>query len=281
MPHLNPTWQLSLAVALGLLGLTLVLRALRRPRLTAVSGEASAVALLYAAWQLIGTLTHRNVDGATRNALAIWEWQQDLHFPSELALQQAVLPHPWLVQLANGYYVYGHFNPVIALLAWAFLRHRDAYPRVRRLLIWLTATAFVVHFIPVAPPRLVPELGFRDVALEYGQSVYGSFGAGIPGQLLAMPSLHVGWAVLLAYVVITLSTSPWRWLVLEHPVLMSLDVAVTANHWWADGLVSAGLLVGCVYADRWGARGLAALRARRQATPLVVAAPVPAIADLR
>ncbi len=280
MPHLNPTWQLSAASAVALLVLTLVLRALGRTRLTAVVGEATVVAGLYTAWQWIGTITHRNVDGATANALTVWHWEQALHLPSELALQQAMIPHPWLVQVANGYYLYGHFNPVIVLLAWAFLRHRHEYPRVRRLLGLLTAAAFVVHFIPVAPPRLVPQLGFRDVALEYGQSVYGSFGAGIPGQLLAMPSLHVGWAVLVAYVVVTVSTSKWRWLVIAHPVLMSVDVAVTANHWWADGIVCAALLAMCIAGDRLGARAMAAVRARRQPA-LQPLPPVPVLADLR
>jgi hypothetical protein len=31
---------------------------------------------------------------------------------------------------------------------------------------------------------------------------------------------------------------------------MTLDVAATANHWWADGAVSCALLVLCVGAER-------------------------------
>ncbi|MCA1710548.1 MAG: phosphatase PAP2 family protein [Actinobacteria bacterium] len=255
MPHINPTWQLAVATAGVLLLATLLLRWRGWPRTAAAAREITLVSSLYAAWQLIGTLTHRNVDGAVANALTVWHAQQALHLPSELALQQAMIPHPWLVQVANAYYVYGHFNPVIALLGWVWWRHRDAYPRTRLLLCLLTAAAFVVHFIPVAPPRLTPGLGFHDVALEYGQSVYGSFGEGIPGQLLAMPSLHVGWSVLLAYVVVLTARSRWRWLVVAHPVLMTLDVAATANHWWADGFVSCVLLALCVAAER-GVRAL-------------------------
>lgn len=279
MPHLDPTWQLAAATAAVLLALAAGLRLARLVRSAAVAAEATLVAGLYTAWQYIGTVTHRNVAGATDNALAVWRAEQALRLPSELALQQAVTPHPWLVQLANAYYVYGHMNPVVVLLGWAFLRHRHAYPRVRRLLALLTAAGFVVHFVPVAPPRLVPQLGFRDVALEYGQSVYGSFGAGIPGQLLAMPSLHVGWSVLLAYVVVTVSRSRWRWLAVAHPVLMSLVVVVTANHWWADGAVAAVLLALVVAGDRAGCALLAARRRRRVRVPLV--APVPVLADLR
>lgn len=254
MPHLDPTWQLAAATAVSLLLLTALLRRAGWTRSAAATTEATLVAVLYTAWQLIGTATHRNVDGATANALAVVHAEHALHLPSELAVQQVVLPHPDLVQLANGYYIYGHFNPVIALLVWVFVRHRVAYPRVRLLLCLLTASAFVVHFVPVAPPRLLPQLGFQDVALQYGQSVYGSFGAGIPGQLLAMPSLHVGWAVFVAYVVVTTARSRWRWLVLAHPVLMVLTVTVTANHWWADGVVCALLLVLCLVALRVGDR---------------------------
>jgi hypothetical protein len=250
VPHINPTWQLAVATAVLLLLLTLVLRWRGWTRSAVAAREVTVVSALYAAWQLIGTMTHRNVDGAISNALTVWHAEQALHLPSELALQQAMTPHPWLVQAANAYYVYGHFNPVVLLLAWVWWRHRAAYARTRLLLCLLTAAAFVVHFVPVAPPRLTPGVGFRDVALEYGQSVYGSFGAGIPGQLLAMPSLHVGWSVLLAYVVVTTSRSRWRWLVLVHPVAMAVDVAATANHWWADGFVSCVLLVLCVGVER-------------------------------
>jgi hypothetical protein len=250
LPHIDPTWQWAAVTALLLLLVSGGLHLRGRARAGAALREAGLVAGLYTAWAVIGTVTHREVGGAHANALALWHAEQALHLPSELALQQAVTPHPWLVQLFNGYYLYGHFNPVIALLLWVWWRHRASYPRVRLLLCLLTASAFVVHFVPVAPPRLMPELGFHDVALQYGQSVYGSFGEGIPGQLLAMPSLHVGWAILLAYVVVTTSRSRWRWLVVAHPVLMSVDVAVTANHWWADGVACGGLLVLCLAAER-------------------------------
>ena len=242
MPHLNPTWQLALAVAALVLVAALVTRVGGYRRSSAALSEAALVVSLFAAWQLIGAATHREVAGATRNAFRVLHTEQRLHLPSEIALQQAILPHPLLAQLTNGYYLYGHFNPVIALLGWTWWRRRSAYPRVRLQLGLLTALAFIVHAVPVAPPRLVPQLGFQDLALTYGQSVYGSFGAGIPGQLLAMPSLHVGWSVLIAWTVLRLGRSPWKWLVLLHPALMAYVVVVTANHWWLDGIVSIGLL---------------------------------------
>ena len=242
MPHLNPTWQVAVAVAVLFLLTAAATRWRGLAKTSAALTEAALVVCLFAAWQVIGAATHRNVAGATNNALRVHRTEAWLHLPSELTLQQLLLPHSTLSQLANGYYLYGHFNPMIAVLGWTWLRHRQHYPRLRLQLGLLTALAFVVHAIPVAPPRLLPQLGFQDLALTYGQSVYGSFGAGIPGQLLAMPSLHVGWSVLVGWTVVRLGRTRWRWLALLHPVLMAAVVVVTANHWWLDGVVACGLL---------------------------------------
>ncbi len=57
-----------------------------------------------------------------------------------------------------------------------------------------------------------------------------------------MPSLHGGWALLIAVVVLRTATGPIRWVALAHATLTFLVVVVTANHWWVDGLVAAALL---------------------------------------
>jgi hypothetical protein len=62
-----------------------------------------------------------------------------------------------------------------------------------------------------------------------------------------MPSLHVGWAVLIAYIVV--HTGP-RWLrvpAIVHALVTVTVVIVTANHWWLDG-VAAVLLLGLALA---------------------------------
>jgi hypothetical protein len=104
--------------------------------------------------------------------------------------------------------------------------------------------------VPVAPPRLLGELGFVDTGLRYGQSVYGSVGGGVAPQLSAMPSVHVGWAVLIALAAVEISTSRWRWLVIAHPVATTIVVVATANHWWLDGVVAIGFLALALLADR-------------------------------
>ena len=57
-----------------------------------------------------------------------------------------------------------------------------------------------------------------------------------------MPSIHVGWAVLVAIMVISAARSRWRWLALLYPVATTLVVVVTANHFWMDGIVAVLVL---------------------------------------
>ena len=64
-----------------------------------------------------------------------------------------------------------------------------------------------MQLIPVAPPRMLTETRLVDTAVLYGQSVYATV-AGFADQLSAMPSVHVGWAVLIAFVVIADGRSP-------------------------------------------------------------------------
>lgn len=197
---------------------------------------------LYAAWCLIGTITRPHVSGASQRGRDVYALEQWLHLPSEVSVQKLVLPHEWLAHVVNSYYLYGHLNVVVLTLAWTWWRHRPAYPALRVQLIALTIACEVVQLVPVAPPRLLPDLGFVDLAQKYGESVYGDFGSGLASQLLAMPSLHVGWAALVAWTVWRCASGGWRWTGVVHLVLMTLAVVASANHWWLDGIVAAALL---------------------------------------
>src|SRR6185436_9790193 len=141
-----------------------------------------------------------------------------------------------------------------------FIRHRDRYPQVRNVLALVTGACLVVQLVAVAPPRMFPGLGFVDSGHLYGQSVYTAVGTGVSDQLSAMPSLHVGWAVLVGVAAVLISSSRWRWLVLAHPVVTLVVVAATANHWWLDGVVAVVILGLAALLDRWVRGRLAARR---------------------
>jgi hypothetical protein len=203
--------------------------------------EAGVVLGLYALWQLAGRLAGPPA-GAMGHAWWLWHLERALRLPSELDAQRWLLPHPALSMAANIYYATMHFGMLIAMLAWLFARHRDRYPAIRNAMAVTTALCLVISFMPVAPPRMLSSLGFVDLAARYGQSVYGSGGTPGADQLSAMPSVHVAWAMLVAWAVITSGTSRRRWLIGAHPVLTVAVVVGTGNHFWADGIAASAIV---------------------------------------
>jgi hypothetical protein len=246
------SWQQAAILAAGLIVLGVACRTAsgRVAALAPFLRESGYVAALYALWQLAASVSVLGGSGAFARARWIVRAERDWHLPSELRAQQLVLPHPLLAQACNLYYATMHFTALGALLVWLFVRHRDRYPQVRTTIVLLTASCLLIQLIPVAPPRLLPAFGFVDTAEQYGQSVYTALHAVGPDQLSAMPSVHVGWAVLVGLVVVTISTSRWRWLVLLHPAITIFVVAATANHFWLDGIVAIALLALAIAVQR-------------------------------
>jgi hypothetical protein len=238
-------WDVAAECAAGLAVVTAAGRVSQRPRavkISAFTGEIAVVLGLYALWQWAGTLGQSDTGAAFRRGEALYRFEQALHWPSELSVERVVLPHAWLSQAFNIFYMTVHVAALVVFLVWLFVRHRPAYPTWRNTGAALTGVCLAIQFISVAPPRLMPHLGFIDMAAFYGQSVYNSGGVGADTQVAAMPSVHVGWAAFIAIAVIAVSQSRWRWLVLAHPIITVVVVVATANHWWIDGVVALALI---------------------------------------
>jgi hypothetical protein len=163
------------------------------------------------------------------------------HLPDESWVQELFLSSTQLVQAANSYYAAVHFPATLACLVWLYLRRPAHYLWFRRTIVALTAVALVVPVLyPLAPPRMMA--GFVDTGDLFGPDVYGPPDGSIANQFAAMPSLHVGWALLVAIALVWATSSKWRWLWFAHPVITLLVVVATANHYWLDGIAAAGIL---------------------------------------
>jgi hypothetical protein len=240
------TWRQAAVVAAGLAGGSVALRAAKRPRAAAVAvftQETALVVGLFALWQLAGSLAKLSPAGAIGRSEWIWSFERHIGLPSEAAVQRVFLPHPLIIQFFNLYYDSLHFPVLIATMVWLFVRHRDSYKRMRTTLVGLTGLCLLVQLVPVAPPRMLPATGMVDTAVLYHQSVYSATAGFDPDQLSAMPSVHVGWAILVAVAIIGTARTPWRWLAVLYPAITTLAVVVTANHFWLDGIVAGLLLV--------------------------------------
>jgi hypothetical protein len=247
------SWQYALIIAGGLAVVAVAsrvpaaARTWRGGRLWGgVAQEAGLLFVLYALWQFAGSFSVMSPAGALPRARWIWHAERVAHLPSETAVQHPFLAHPLLIQAFNLYYDVLHFPLLGACLIWLYARHRADYPRIRTTVALFTGVSLLIQFVPVAPPRLLPGIGMIDTAVKYGQSVYSWHGGFDADELSAMPSVHVGWALIVALAVITVSRSRWRWLAAGYPLLTLLVVVVTANHFWLDGIVAALLVVAMV-----------------------------------
>jgi len=263
-----PTWQQGVVTALVCIAVALVLARMAPTRARTAGGaaarEVALLAGLYSIWRLARVLPLATESGAVERARQIDRFQHFLHMPSELSLQHFVLRNGWLGRFLNAYYAILHVPALITFLVWLFVRHRDRYAHWRNGLAILTACCLVIRFVRVAPPRLVPDLGYIDLATRFGLSVYGPAGTGVSDQLAAMPSIHVGWAAVVSLGAVAASTSRWRWLVAAHVVLTALAVSATGNHWWLDGIVAVVLLIGGLRADTLVRQRVASWRARHR-----------------
>ncbi|MET9274269.1 phosphatase PAP2 family protein [Kribbella sp. NPDC003557] len=207
-----------------------------------VAREAVLLATLFLVYSAGRQLAARHSGSAFDHAHEVLSFQNWLHLPNEAAVQHWALRFPHAIEGANLYYASVHAPLTAAVLLWLSIWRPKAYSHVRWTMVSLTGLALIGHIVfPLAPPRMMP--GFVDTGLRFGQSVYGpDHTGGAVNQFAAMPSLHVGWAALIALSMILITRSRWRWLWLLHPIITFSVVVVTANHYWLDGIVALVLL---------------------------------------
>ena len=211
-----PGWARFVAIEAGVwVGLYAAYLAVR---MVAISGEASAMANargIVDVERYTGLLIETDVQG----------WLEPLH------------------GIFSAYYML-MFGPLVAAtLVGLALRRRDAYKELSRALLLAIAIASVVFVVfPAAPPRLIPELGIADTVGLAGSHDSGSFGGVKFNPYAAMPSMHVGWSLLVGLTLFGVARRRWlKAAAAAHPVLMTVTVVATGNHYLLDAVAGAAI----------------------------------------
>jgi membrane-associated phospholipid phosphatase len=167
--------------------------------------------------------------------------ERALHLSPEAALQRFGLQHPALLEAANVFYLAGHLPVLIAVAVWLYWKHRRTYFIIRDAFLVSAAIGLSVYVLyPVAPPRYLP--GFVDTLSTSGLNLDGSAVGLLYNPYAAMPSLHVGWALLAGIALVWRARAWWlRAAGAALPVAMTFVVLMTGNHFLFD--VLAGVLV--------------------------------------
>jgi len=188
---------------------------------------------------------------ALRNARMIIDLQSSLGVWIEPSVQSLMLDAQPLMRAMNFVYFWFDFPLIIVVGLILFFRSRRHYTLLRDSLLISGGIALVVYWsFPVAPPRYLTEWGFIDTLEHFDNLSYQAQSMKpFVNPFAAVPSLHVGWAMLLA---LTLFQATRRWWIrvagASVLVLQAVAVVATGNHYLTDAAM--GLLV-CAVA--WGA----------------------------
>ncbi|OAR23185.1 hypothetical protein A8W25_27165 [Streptomyces sp. ERV7] len=212
--------------------------------------ELLLVTALFVVYKFGRQLANGHETRAFHNADRVWDWERALHLPGEGAVQSLLLHNDDLIRVANAFYATVHFPATVAFLVWLYVRRPAHYLWSRRVLALVTTAALALHILlPLAPPRMLASAGLVDTAQVYGPSVYAATPDTdtMANQFAAMPSLHFGWALMVAIGLIAATRGRLRRLWLLHPVLTLFVIVGTANHYWLDALVATALLGAALY----------------------------------
>ncbi|MEV7424151.1 MULTISPECIES: phosphatase PAP2 family protein [unclassified Streptomyces] len=214
--------------------------------------ELILLVVVYGAYSAGRLLARGDVSTAVDHGLAILRVEKALLLNAEHPLNRLFTSTPAIGIPADFAYASLHYLVTPAVLIWLFRRRPARYRAART---WLMASTLLglVGFtlLPTCPPRLLDAgHGFVDTMAQY--SSYGWWGTeasaprglgGMTNQYAAMPSLHVGWAVWCGVLLWRHARSPLvRWLGVAYPVVITVVVMGTANHYFLDAVAGVAVM---------------------------------------
>src|SRR3954454_3321132 len=178
---------------------------------------------------------------AFEHARAIVDIERGLHVFLEPSVQRWAIGTGWIDDVAAWMYINTHFVVTTCTLAFIYLFRNEHYYFVRNMFMVAMGLALVGYVLyPTAPPRMLGDLGFTDSVSDFtGVSSDAAVNA-LFNPYAAVPSMHVGFALMLAVPMIRMARRRWAkvlWTVYA-PIVAGV-VVVTANHWVFDAATGA------------------------------------------
>lgn len=218
-------------------------RVLSRPNLLL---ELLLIRVVYSAYAHVRLAATAGRATAERHGRQIHSAEQWLHIDVEHRINHAVAGVGRLRDFFDYYYSTFHFVVPLAILAVLYVRRPADYRWARSTLGFATLLALVGFWLyPLAPPRLMPGLGFIDTVhgvQDFTKPDYGALTA-VTNQYAAMPSLHFGWSLWCGVIIVLLAPKAWmKALGVLHPLLTVSAIVATANHWVLDAVGGAAVV---------------------------------------
>jgi hypothetical protein len=226
-------------------------RVLTRPNLLL---ELLLIRVFYAAYSSVRLAATGGRVVAEEHGHQVHAVEKALSIDIERWANHTVVKLPWLEHFLGFYYESFHFVVPLTILGALYARRPADYRWARSTLGIATLIGLLGFWLyPLAPPRLMPGLGFIDTvhgAQDLAKPDYGAMTA-VTNQYAAMPSLHFGWSLWCGILIAVLAPKWWmKALGLLHPLFTLSAIVATANHWVLDavgGAVVVGAGFGLTY----------------------------------
>jgi len=182
---------------------------------------------------------------AFAHAADVVKLERSLHVFVERPVQHFSMRTEVLDDVASWMYINMHFVVTTVTLAFIYLRRNEHFYFVRNMFMVAMGLALVGYAVyPTAPPRLLPELGFQDSVAVFTHVTGNSSVDSLFNPYAAVPSMHVGFALMLSIPMIRIARRAWaRPLWALYAPVMTWVVLTTANHWVFD-VVTGALVAG-------------------------------------
>ncbi|MCF3964765.1 phosphatase PAP2 family protein [Streptomyces fuscigenes] len=208
--------------------------------------ELLVIRVGYSAYSWIRLAAAADPATAQRHGREIHSAESALHIGIEHWANHALVHVGWLRDFLDFYYETFHFAFPLGILAVLYWRSPADYRWARASLSFATVLALVgFWFFPLAPPRLMPGLGFIDTVHGPQDLAHPSYGAmtALTNQYAAMPSLHFGWSLWCGVTVVVLAPKLWiKLIALLDPLFTLSAIIATGNHWVLDAVGGAAVV---------------------------------------
>lgn len=206
--------------------------------------EIALIAILYVGYVVSRTFADTAFAPARGRALDILTFEKSWRIDIESWLNDLFFAHDWIGVASSYWYATTHYFITLGVLIWLYRRSPGLYVTARRALVGASLMGLAFYLLmPTAPPRLVG--GYHDIlSLNSGIGWWSQNGSApkgmgdITNDLAAFPSLHAGWSLWVAIVLIMAGAPKIvQGIGLAYAFTMSVVIIGTGNHWLVDAVV--------------------------------------------
>lgn len=226
--------------------------------------EIGLIAVLYVGYVVSRTFADTAFAPARGRALDILTFEKSWRIDIERSLNALFFAHEWIGVASSFWYATTHYFVTLGVLIWLYKRSHSLYVTARRALVGASLMGLAFYLLmPTAPPRLV-QGGYHDIlSLNSGIGWWSQNGSApkgmgdITNDLAAFPSLHAGWSLWVAIVLIMAGVPRIvQGIGLAYALMMTIVIIGTGNHWLVDAVVGwMVVLVAFGAVTAWGIRG--------------------------